>query len=129
MAASVRSKTVMASNYSIDIYLDPEDDTNAILKLQLENDSWVGLALGQAGMAPGTDMIQIDGANRVAYDKVSAGYQYPSSDTIDNLEATFTEINESWIEVLIKRPLDTEDSQDYVLPTNTEFKIGWAIRY
>ena len=129
MAAQVHAKTIMAVNYSVDINIDPEDDSNAIFILQLEKDSWVGLALGAAGMAPGTDIIQIDGANREVYDKVSAGYQYPTTDYINNLTATFTEVNESWLEVEIKRPLDTEDLQDFVIPTNESFEVGWAIRY
>ena len=87
----------MASNYWMEVDIDPEDYTSAIFKLQIENDSWVGLALGAAGMAPGTDLIQIDGANRIVYDKVSAGYQYPTTDYIDNLTYTFEEVNESWL--------------------------------
>ena len=43
MAAQVHAKTIMAVNYSVDINIDPEDDSNAIFILQLEKDSWVGL--------------------------------------------------------------------------------------
>ena len=107
------------SHYNIDISFDPDDDTNAIFKVQLANDSWVGLALGDSGMTPGTDLIQIDGANQLVYDKVSSGYQYPTTDGTGHLTATFTDVGNNWFEVLIKRPLDTGDSQDYVLPTGT----------
>ena len=57
----------------------------------MDADTWVGLSLGSTGMAPNTDMIQVDGANQVVYDKTSSGYQNPSSDSVDNLTATFTE--------------------------------------
>ena len=85
--------------------------------------------MGDSGMTPGTDLIQIDGANQVVYDKVSSGYQYPTTDGTGHLTATFTDVGNNWLEVSIKRPLDTGDSQDFVLPTGTYFKLGWAIRY
>ena len=85
--------------------------------------------MGDSGMTPGTDLIQIDGANQQVYDKVSSGYQYPTTDGTGHLTATFTDVGNNWLEVSIKRPLDTGDSQDYVLPTGTYFKLGWAIRY
>ena len=89
--------------------------------------SWVGLSLGSSGMATGTDMIQIDGTAKKAYDKVSSGYQYPSTDTSDDLTATFTDVDSANTYVLIERDLDTNDAQDYVIPTDTEFTIGWAV--
>ena len=75
----------------------------------MEADTWVGLGLGSTGMAANTDMIQIDGANRVVFDKVSSGYQFPSTDTTDNLTSTFTE-DGSLLTVVITRDLDTSDS-------------------
>ena len=79
-------------------------------------DTWVGLALGSTGMSQGTDMIQIDGGNRVVYDKTSSGYQNPSTDTTDNLSYTFTEnSNGSLLTVEITRALDTGDSNDYLI--------------
>ena len=81
-------------------------------------DTWVGLSLGSTGMSSGTDMIQIDGENRVVYDKTSSGYQNPSNDQTDNLtdSYTFTENSSgSLLNVEIRRPLDTGDSNDYLI--------------
>ena len=93
----------------------------------MEADTWVGIGLGSTGMATGTDMIQVDGANQVVYDKVSSGYQFPSTDDTDNLTSTFTE-NGNLLTVVITRDLDTEDSDDYVIPSNTSWYMGWAIK-
>ena len=95
----------------------------------MESDTWVGLSLGSPDMAPGTDMIQVDGANQEVYDKTSSGYQNPASDSADNLTSTFTESsNGSILTVEISRDLDTGDSSDYVVPSSAAFDIGWAIK-
>ena len=76
-------------------------------------------------------MIQIDGENQVVHDKISAGYQYPSSDTVDHIETSPTwtqDTNDGSLTVTFKRLLDTEDSEDFVIPVDTEFDLGWAIR-
>ena len=73
------------------------------------SDTWMGIGLGSTGMAENTDMIQIDGANKVVYDKYSSGYQYPSTDTTNHLEADFVEDGEL-LTVTISRALDTNDS-------------------
>ena len=87
----------------------------------MEADTWLGLALGSTGMASGTDMIQIDGANQVVYDKTSSGYQNPSTDSssADDLSATFTEVGGDLLTVVITRALDTGDSDDYVVPSDS----------
>ena len=113
----------------IDVLLDENDSDTVIFRLVMEKDSWMGLSLGSTGMAPNTDMIQVDGANQVVYDKMSSGYQNPSSDSIDNLSATFTESgNGNLLFVEISRALDTGDSTDYVIPTTSSFALGWAIK-
>ena len=70
----------------------------------------MGIVLGDSGMTTGADMIQVDGANQLVYDKISSGYQYPSSDTQQDLTATWTDIGNDVMEVVIERALDTGDS-------------------
>ena len=76
----------------------------------METGTWVGLVLGASDMTTGSDMIQIDGTNQVAYDKVSAGFQYPTTDTTDDLTATFSDLGAGIIGVKITRALDTGDA-------------------
>ena len=76
----------------------------------MTSSSWLGLVLGNSNMTAGADMIQIDGDNQVVHDKVSAGYQYPSSDTVDHIEASPTwtqDSNDGSLTVTFKRLLDT----------------------
>ena len=97
----------------------------------MDSDTWVGLALGDTGMAPDTDMIQVDGANQIVYDKTSSGYQNPASDAEDNVISTSTFTESSFGNILtveISRDLDTGDSSDYVVPSSASFDLGWAIK-
>ena len=54
----------MRPNYQVDMMLDPEDSATALIKVQMPENTWVGFALGGGSMAPGTDMVQIDSAQR-----------------------------------------------------------------
>ena len=54
----------MRPNYLVDVMLDPQDSATALLKVQMPENTWVGLALGGGSMAAGTDMVQIDSAQR-----------------------------------------------------------------
>ena len=135
-AAAFSAKSTVRADNGTNVYgnvwikaeLDDSDSTQVKLTLRMESGTWLGLVLGSSGMASGSDMIQIDGTNEVAYDKVSAGYQYPSTDTTDDLTvAPFNNLGGGILEVTITRDLDTGDSQDYVIPADADFTMGWAI--
>ena len=59
--------------------MDESDKEKAIFEIYMPDNSWLGLVLGDSGMAPGADMIQIkaDGINSRVYDKFSQGYISP----------------------------------------------------
>ena len=102
--------TEVHSGYWVNIALDSTDTEKAVITLRLSTSSWMGIVLGDSGMTTGADMIQVDGANQLVYDKISSGYQYPSSDTQQDLTATWTDIGNDVMEVVIERALDTGDS-------------------
>lgn len=62
-----------------------------------------------------------------AYDKVSAGYNTLDSDSSNDLSAVFSDKGNGTLEVTIKRALDTGDNKDYVLQTDRDFDMGWAV--
>ncbi len=69
----------MAPGFNLQVRLDEEDESKAIFEIYLKDQTWMGLVLGDSGMAPGADMVQIkaDGINSRVYDKFSAGYISP----------------------------------------------------
>ena len=64
----------------------------------------------------------------MAYDKISSGYQYPTSDTKNELNFTFKDVDSNTLEVTIRRACDTGDTEDYVLQADTNIDFGWAVR-
>ena len=126
-AGTAKSGENLTGDIWVDVQLKSTDITKAYIRVWLPKASWVGLSLGSSGMDAGTDMIQIDGTAKQAYDKVSLGYQYPKTDAIDSLTSKFTDKDSTNTYVLIERDLDTNDSQDYVIPTEKSFSIGWAL--
>ena len=98
----------------------------------MKNNSWMGLVLGDAGMAPGSDMIQImaNGVNSRVYDKFSQGYISPPEDSKDNIntESTFRFFDDDFIRFTLVRDLDTGDAdKDFLIPVEQEFDLGWAV--
>ena len=73
VAAQAGMKKLYGDFY-VSIKVDPADDKRAEIKLRMQKDTWMGLALGSSGMAVNTDMIQVDGTNKKVYDKTSSGY-------------------------------------------------------
>lgn len=101
-------------------------------EVYMRDNSWMGIVLGESGMGPGADMIQIkaEGINSRVYDKFSQGYISPAEDGQNNLDATFRFFEGDQIRFTITRALDTGDSeQDYLVPVDQEFDLGWAINY
>ena len=60
----------------------------------------------------------------------SVGYQAPELDAEQNLETSFVEnaSNSGLYDFTIKRKLETTDEDDFVIPTETEFVVGWVIK-
>ena len=98
----------------------------------MKDNSWLGLVLGDAGMSPGSDMIQImaDGVNSRVYDKFSQGYISPPLDSKDNIntESTLRIFDDDFIRFTLVRDLDTGDAdKDFLIPVEQEFDLGWAV--
>ena len=90
----------------------------------------MGLVLGDSGMAPGADMVQIkaDGINSRVYDKFSAGYISPPQDARKDLtDNKFRFFPGGYIRFTLVRKLDTGDSSDFLIPVDQEFDLGWAV--
>ena len=116
--------------FNIQVKLDKDDPDYAIFEVYMKDGTWLGLVLGDSGMAFGADMIQIkaDGINSRVYDKFSQGYISPPQDTEKNLlDNKFRFFDGNWVRFTLRRALDTGDRRDFVLPVDSEFDLGWAV--
>ena len=116
--------------FNIQVKLDKDDPDYAIFEVYMKDGTWLGLVLGDSGMAFGADMIQIkaDGINSRVYDKFSQGYISPPQDTEKNLlDNKFRFFDGDWVRFTLRRALDTGDRRDFVLPVDSEFDLGWAV--
>ena len=121
----------VVGGFNVQASVDP-DTEKVKFEIYMKDNSWMGLVLGNAGMAPGADMIQImaNGVNSRVYDKFSQGYISPPVDESTNLDATFRFFEGGFIRFTIERDLDTGDStHDYLIPTDQEFDLGWAVNH
>ena len=89
--------------------------------------TWFGLGLGTKDMAIDSDMIIVDTANRKVLDMYSTGNRLPEQDDSQDLQFNFLQISSESIRVTIRRPLDTNDGKDFVLPVDTAFDLAWAV--
>ena len=114
-------------------YLPENDEVEFIVTLK--DDSWLGLALGSQGMSAGSDMITFGkypgGAMNFAYaDNVSVGYQPPEKDMSEDLMPHPNNVIEQNADgrstIFVRRRLDTGDPQDFAIPLDQEFFIGYA---
>ena len=79
--------TEVFQNFWIEAFVDPQDFDYAIIMLRMPGDTWFGLGLGTRDMSVDSDMIQVDGGRRLAFDMVSVGRRQPEIDTQQDLEA------------------------------------------
>lgn len=79
--------TEVFQNFWIEAFVDPQDFDYAIIVLRMPGDTWFGLGLGTRDMSVDSDMIQVDGGRRLAFDMVSVGRRQPEIDTQQDLEA------------------------------------------
>ena len=96
----------------------------------MKDNTWMGLVLGDSGMAPGSDMIQIkaNGIHSRVYDKFSQGYISPANDREKDIPATFRFFEGGYIRFTLRRALDTGDTaNDFLIPIEQEFDLGYAI--
>ena len=110
--------------------MDESDKEKAIFEIYMPDNSWLGLVLGDSGMAPGADMIQIkaDGINSRVYDKFSQGYISPPQDPEKNLlDNKFRFFEGGVVRFTLTRELDTGDAADFLIPVDNEFDLGWAV--
>lgn len=79
-------------------------------------------------MTVGSDIIQVDGGKRQAFDMHSVGNKAPEQDSQQDLDTSFETLSNGKLQVTVKRPLDTGDfKDDYVLPVDQPFDIAWAV--
>ena len=96
--------------------------------ITLKNTHWFGFGFGTTTMGNGNDMIMCtaESGSPTCTDRVSNGYAQPTEDTISNI----TQSNSSSGDIdtyVITRALDTSDSEDYVIPIDTEFDFIWCL--
>jgi len=116
--------------FNVQVRLDEEDDSKAIFEIYMKDQTWMGLVLGDAGMTPGADMVQIkaDGINSRVYDKFSTGYISPPQDASKDLtDNKFRFFEGGYVRFTLVRELDTGDSSDFLIPVDKEFDLGWAV--
>ena len=111
-------------------------ETNQVeFTVTMKPDSWFGLALGSQGMGVGTDMLTFqrwnDDKNFEFRDQVSVGYAPPMPDNMANLEGhpnnSMELESDGRATIFTRRSLDTNDMQDYVIPLDQPFFVGYAI--
>ena len=72
------------------------------------------------------------GSESFCEDLVSLGYMWPSIDFQKDVEC-FVEAKENRVKFTAKRLLDTgtdnDNSEDYLLPVDSEFMIGWSFNH
>ena len=118
----------VAGGYNVQANIDTSTDM-VTFEIFMKDNSWMGLVLGNSGMAPGSDMIQIkaNGVNSRVYDKFSQGYISPAIDGEKDLASTFRFFEGGFIRFTISRPLDTGDANDFLIQADQEFDLGYAI--
>ena len=62
--ASANLTKNLADGYSVDMRLNPANDSEVLITIVMDKGSWVGLGLGTSGMRGGSDMIQVDSESR-----------------------------------------------------------------
>ena len=75
--ASANLTKNLAGGYSVDMRLNPRDDSEVLITIVMDRGSWVGLGLGTSNMTGGSDMIQVDSGNREVLDRTSIGNGEP----------------------------------------------------
>ena len=84
-----------------------------IFTIKLQKGSWLGLTLGDGGMTPNSDMIQLNGDTEEIHDMTSSGYKAPDQDSTKNLSASWSTYSNTKT-ATVYRNLDTGDAKDYV---------------
>ena len=79
-------------------------------------------------MTAGADMIVFNSSTLKATDKHSAGYQYPSADDQQDLTTDFATLvrDGTYASFTVRRPLDTNDKDDFLIQLDKQFEGGWA---
>ena len=114
-------------------YLADSDQVEFIVTMN--SNSWFGLVLGQRNMSRDGDMLVFfaNGETDSSYaDYHSVGFMAPEQDFLQDLEPhpdNSVEMDEDGrVSLFARRSLDTEDTdQDYVIPLDEEFYIGYAL--
>ena len=107
-------------------------DEEVEIYVDMPENSWLGFVLGASGMASGSDMIVIENGSgyTTVTDLTSEGYREPTPDVTNNIydkaETDVDSNSDGGVTYTFKRRLDTYDSDDYVLPLDNSFRLGWA---
>ena len=116
-------------------YVPETDEVEFIVSLR-NSYSWVGMALGAQDMTPYTDMLVFYSGTSFSppmyEDRVSAGFREPNIDRFNNLAdhpdgGYYEHSDEDRVTFFVRRALDTDDLEDFVIPLDEEFDIGYSL--
>ena len=128
VAATVSASGTLSAPWAISQKYDPTAK-KAIITITAKDNTWIGIGFGH-GMPVGTDMIQcsVKVAAGTCFDMVSVGEMAPKADTKQNITAFFKAgATAGTTDITIMRDLDTQDTQDFVIPLDTEFNMSWSL--
>ena len=124
------SSIAFKEDYPEDTFSVSYDSANqeVTFTITLKNTHYFGFGFGTSTMGTGNDMIMCTASSGspTCSDMVSNGYATPTVDSNDNL----TQSNSSSGDIdtyVITRALDTGDSEDYVIPLDTDFDFIWCL--
>ena len=99
------------------------------------SDAWVGLVLGGSPgrMTAEDDMVIFfaNGADSAFGDYISKGFKAPTEDSLKDLLSHpdhNVDIDGGLVTIFARRALDTSDSEDFVIPLDQEFNLGYAFK-
>ena len=98
----------------------------------LNDASWFGLMLGQDNMAYGGDIVAFFGIDERSYfaDYMSEGYQPPALDIVQSVtehpQNTIEFEDDGRVTLFARRLRDTDSMEDFMIPLDQEFTIGYA---
>ena len=115
-------------------YLKDVDQVEFIVTMRA-TDMWVGLVLGGTPkvMTKEDDMVIFfaNGADSTFGDYTSKGFGEPTEDGTKDLLSHpdhNVDIDADTVTIFARRALDTSDSEDFVIPLDQEFNLGYAFK-
>lgn len=120
---------VLNSNLDINTTLEfdiDNDDSKVTITLTGPENRWFGVGFNTTFMEDGTDVIYV--SNGELFDAYLTGQGNPSIDGDNNLTLISNSIDDGKRTVIIERPLNTGDANDYIFPSEVseDFNVIYA---